>query len=177
MGSNTVIWKIRVTYFDEQSIMIDNGQDFVYYIPEENTTFRKSSWYEKDKKTFNSTFTELDDDIYLVKKQVVQFDIINNISLTEVTDDEDNDYDSFNLHLIWKDIEPNISKFGKDGKYESTFLIVVLEHWWQCWEGDWDCNYEYIGIVNNNIDPKLLITDNSRENKIKRDLKFNKQFE
>lgn len=162
MASITVIWKIRVTYFDEQSIMIDKGESFLYYIPEEDIKFKKSNWFEKDKKIFNSTFTELDDDIYLVEKKVARFDIINNMSLTNQDYDED-EYDDFNLYLIWKDIEKDISKFGKNGTSELTFLIVMLEHYWQCFEGDWDCNYEYIGIVNTNIDPKLLINNENKK--------------
>jgi hypothetical protein len=177
MSSTTVIWKIRVTYFDEQSIMVGDAKGFKYYLPNENTTFVKSNWCEKDKIRFNSTFIELDEDVYLVNKKVARFDIINNISLIGVDSDDESDYDDFNFYLIWEDIKSEISNFDKMGKSELTFLVVVLEHWWQCWEGDWDCNYEYVGVVNNDLDPKLLLTNDAREGKIKRDIEFNRQFE
>jgi hypothetical protein len=175
-SSNTVIFKIRVTYFDEQSIMVGDAKGFKYYLPDENATFIKSSWSESNKTRFNSTFIELDEDVYLVNKKVALFDIINNISLMGGSDDE-NDYDDFNYCLIWQDIKSKIPNFDKKGKSELTFLVVVLEHWYQCWEGDWDCNYEYVGLVNNDLDPKLLLTNDSRESKIKRDIEFNKRFE
>ena len=88
---------------------------------------------------------------------------------------EMSDYD-LPYYLIWKDIETNLSNFNKKGISSDIFLVIIDEHWHQSWEGEWDCNTEYIGVINNNFDTKLILTKVSKENKTNREIEFDKQW-
>jgi hypothetical protein len=175
MSKVTNILKISVEYYDTESIMILDDNSNTFYLPDSNKTFLKRSWSEDCKKLFSNTFTELDEDIYLVNKKVVCFKILNNISVSNSSEDEMSDYD-LPYYLIWKDIETNLSNFNKKGISSDIFLVIIDEHWHQSWEGEWDCNTEYIGVINNNFDTKLILTKVSKENKTNREIEFDKQW-
>ena len=176
MSKVTNILKISVEYYDTESIMILDDNSNTFYLPDSNKTFLKRSWSEDCKKLFSNTFAELDEDIYLVNTKVVCFRILNNISVSNNSeDDEMSDYD-LPYYLIWKDIETNLSNFNKKGVSSDIFLVIIDEHWYQSWEGEWDCNTEYIGIIDNNFDTKLILTKLSKENKTNREIELDKQW-
>jgi hypothetical protein len=158
--------KIKASYYDSQSIMIENKNIFSYYIPETKKEFRSSFFNSKKKEFFEEVFTELDTEIYEVNIPVVAFEQISTMEISD--DDDDIDDISIDMSLVWDDISTNEIKFNKKGIYNDTLIILIKEHWSQCYEGDWDCYQEYIGVLNNKIDYDSLITKKSSENRSER---------
>lgn len=168
MGKINIIYKINACYFDEQSV-ITNDEDMdnyseTYFLPKENTTFKNSSWNEKEMKNFKDTFFKLDEGIYLIKKPVVIFTIMNTISLDD-NDDSEGDISDIGASDIFNDIKDQIKTFDKYGEKNIIFSILVREHWYQCWEGDYDCSIEYAGVINEVFEPDTILTKKSKENR------------
>lgn len=176
MGKVTNILKIKVDFYDKESILILEDNSNTLYLPSLNRSFLKRSWLQSDKDLFNNTFSELDEDIYLVNEKVVLFNILNNISICNNTEDDMSDYD-LPYYLIWEDIKNKLSNFNKNGVSSDVFLAIINENWWQSWEGEWDCNAEYVGIIDNKFDTNLILTKPSKENKVNREIEFNKQWD
>jgi hypothetical protein len=176
MGKISNIVKIKVCHYDKESIMFLYEGFTSFYRPDSDRTFSENSWSQQEKELFSNTFTELDKDVYLVNEKVVCFKILNNISVSNNSEDDMSDY-SLPYYLIWKDIKNNLSNFNKKGVSSDVFLAIIDEHWHQSWEGEWDCNIEYIGILDNNLDTKSILNKVSQENKINRDIEFNKQWD
>jgi hypothetical protein len=175
MSKVTNIVKIEVEYYDKESIIIMGDNYYTFYLPDCNKSFLKRSWSKSDKDLFNNTFSELDEDIYLVNQKVVLFRIINNLSISNNTEDDMSDYD-LPYYLIWEDIKDKLPKFNKKGISSDVSLVIINENWWQSWEGEWDCNVEYIGVINNEFNPELILTNSSKEKKVIREEEFNKQW-
>jgi len=172
MSSIKLILKLQIRYYDEQSLFTDSDID-LYYLPGEKKVFKDNSFYEEEKKRIKETFLELDEGNYLVLKPVVSFKVIDSLSLNSDSYDE-YDYDDLPAHLIFNDIVDDLGNFDNYGEKSLIFSIIMEEHWHQCWEGDWDCNSEYIGVINNDFKSENVITNKSKEKKKKRELEFKK---
>lgn len=173
-----ILYKIKAIYLDKGSVLVINEYNEIdsFYLPNENKCFNKSSWNESYKKLFNETFKKLDDDIYFVEIPVVTFYILNSFSMN------DSDYDDsemglsemINVKMIWEDIKADFKAFDRYGQSELVKTVIIKEHWSQCWEGDYDCNHEYVGILNTGVDSKNLVTEKSYSRLEKRELEFKK---
>lgn len=76
---------------------------------------------------------------------------------------------------LWEEVKSEFGKFDRYGKSELVKNILIKEHWHQCWEGDWDCNYEYIGVIDVDFNTKNILTEKSIEQIKKQELEFKKQ--
>lgn len=173
MGSITSIEKIGVIYLDKGAITTGDGNFLNFYLPNENISFCQGGIFERDKEYFDKTFIELDPENgnYLVNEPVVCFYYINNISLMNGFNDDDEGYYSLPCNLIWNDIKHDL-KIDNNGEYRTVVNILYKTHWYQSYEGEWDCSEEYIGILNEYMDPEQIITKKSKENK----KNFNEEF-
>lgn len=144
--SSIIFLKLNVKYLDSGSILKDLSEYTTYYLPESDISFKKSTWNQDQIKKFNDTFTELDDEIYLVKNQVVCVRGVNSILVDNSYDDVDIE-DFYFTENIWDDIKDTMPKFNEIGISEKTFVVVLKETWTQSWEGDWDVYQEYIGTL------------------------------
>ena len=144
--SSIIFLKLNVKYLDSGSILRDPSDHTTYYLPESRISFKKSTWSQDRIKKFNDTFSELDDEIYLVKNQVVCVRGVNNILVDNSYDDGDIE-DFYFTENIWGDIKDTMPKFNEIGISEKTFVVVLKETWTQSWEGDWDVYQEYIGTL------------------------------
>jgi hypothetical protein len=167
-----VLYKIKVNFFDEGSALKYNNNIDSFLLPNEKRIFVKNSWCETNKKLFSETFEELDKNIYLVLKPVVSFSILNSFSITnsDYDDSEMGLSEMINLNLLWNDIKDNFGNFDRLGQSELVTTIIIKEHWSQCWEGDWDCNHEYIGVIDNKFDEKSILDKKSLDNLKNREL-------
>jgi hypothetical protein len=171
-----VLYKIKVNFFDEGSALKYNNNIDSFLLPNEKRIFVKNSWCETSKKTFSETFEELDKNIYLVLKPVVSFFILNSFSITnsDYDDSEMGLSEMININLLWNDIKDNFGNFDRLGQSELVTTIIIKEHWSQCWEGDWDCNHEYIGVIDNKFDEKSILDKKSLDSLKSREVKFKK---
>lgn len=146
------IVKLNAFFYDEQSIFNDefDGESY-YYLPDEDIKFKDSKYNTKDIEMFYKTFQKLDENNYLTLKPVIVFNISNLITFNN---DDNDDFCLSEIYFkdLYEDFKkiPNFNKFSANGVAFTTFCILIKENWSQCWEGDWDCYMEYIGIINQN---------------------------
>ena len=172
-----VLYKIKAIYLDKGSVFINDYNEIdSFYLPGENKTFNQNSWDKSSNKLFNETFKKLDDDIYFVEKPVVTLYILKSFSMTDndYDDSEMGLYEMINVKMIWEDIKNDFKAFDRYGQSELIKTVIIKEHWSQCWEGDYDCNHEYVGILNTGIESKSLVTEKSYNRLEKRELEFKK---
>lgn len=161
------IVKLNAFFYDEQSIF--NHDEFdgnvYYYLPDEDIKFTESKYNTKDIERFYKTFEKLDENHYLTLKPVIVFNIVNLITFNN---DDNDDFCLSEIYFksLYEDFKkiPDFNKFSINGVSFTTFCILIKEHWSQCWEGDWDCYMEYLGIINENnleqtINKKILNED------------------
>jgi len=147
------IVKLNAFFYDEQSIFNHDefDGDVYYYLPDENIKFKDSKYNKQDIERFYKTFEKLDENNYLTLKPVVAFNITNLITLFN-NEDSDFSLSEINFKILYEDFKkiPDFNKFGTNGVSFTTFCILIKEHWSQCWEGDYDCYMEYLGVINQN---------------------------
>ncbi len=171
MPSIKLILKLELKYYDEQSLFTDSDVDS-YYLPIEEKSFKNCPFNKEGRILIKETFLELDKSNYLVLKPVVTFNIIDSLVLS---DDNEYEYDERDLptKLIFNDIVDEFGNFDNYGEKSLVFSIIIEESWYQCWDGDWDSNSVYIGVVDNNFENKNIITNKSKENiKFRNNLSF-----
>ena len=158
---------------------IDND-DVTFYLPEKKESFKSYNYDSKMKSLKKSSFeylghtsdeilkpilstlgykqgendeNEEGDHFYLCREEIVLFKIMNTIHLgssDHLIDDSLVHDVPFPCESVMDDIESDIE--GNDRKGHLTKVVTCLfqEDWHQCYEGDWDGNSFYIGVLNEN---------------------------
>lgn len=177
MSKITTLLKINIKHYDEESVFIPDDYYNILYSLSDNKYFRKKSWYKSEEETFNEVLTTLEQDLYLVNKQFISLNIINSMSTSDADDEYELDSDIKHLiPLIWEDIKDSFYSFDRYGVLERTLLVAIDEHWSTSWEGESDCYYEYLGIIDYKSDITSLLTEKSRRNKKQRDIDLENSY-
>jgi len=173
-----IIARIQITGYKKGSVIknIDDRRGNIFYLPNIQETFESYNYDSKKKQLKEKTFLYIgssDDELvnevkglmkpspendvdyyYICKDDVFMFNIETIIPLG--MGDHNFDYedslifDSINESYIFEDVELDKCKFSKMGTLCRSYSCLYQEDWYQCYEGDWDGNCFYVGVLDEN---------------------------
>lgn len=103
---------------------------------------------------------------FLVLGDIVIFSLNSHFNMGNNSSPMDIDEIECNyIPTLFEEIKFNsryLNEFDKLGVCSFNVNCIIEEHWSQSMD-DWDCYTEYVGMIRDDIDPMLLITDRRRE--------------
>lgn len=168
--------KLKISLYDTGSIILNPEDSRSCFSIFDKSTFESNSYNDVHHYLFGKSFDHLGSDFnfnvdnngndlyYLVKQPILIVDSLSIISMDHTDNDEYQLEENLFIEEIYEDIKDDFESFNDIGVSTTYCVALYEEDWWQSYEGDWDGNVNYLGIISEKFDHKELLRQSSKDN-------------